>query len=469
MRDYNLRSESRAYGSPLDVHTYHRGTTSGYDEAGSRIRDSSSGYHPTSSIPYQPSTSNPFHKASYAPPYGADPSLNPYAGHDYGGLYAHRSESRRRSPSPSAYADGRRSQPHSQRSYGANDVYTEIESAFPDKQLIVRERDPAERWNPRWLSQDEGHELPVANEIDDNSRRARDREAKVKEEKDGEERRQKAQVEADVLRTIKDFKERESGLKSETKVSAKRLAALALRSRSHSRSRSKAPSVASASVADRRSQLSPTRSTRLPLESANKYSRASKSQPQAFEYHNIDAVIRRREWQDSENSPYKYETGSAGGRDNSRLRRGVRSSTLDTLPGRGILKTGENSRLEEELSDDSISDVYPEEGDSEDSSTESSESDIESDRQHRRATSGGTSELGLDRTVCALFGGLYYSKEILTTDKLTDSPASISSRDSQHHEHLDAGPLPASRTGPGNLRRMTVGLLSTRRALLADF
>ncbi|GAB1740129.1 hypothetical protein NU219Hw_g5046t1 [Hortaea werneckii] len=436
MRDDKLRSDSRGYGSPLDVNTYHRRTPGEYDELESKARDRSSGYHPTSSTPYQPSTPNAYRRASYAPPYGVDPSINPYAGHDYGGLHAHRSVSRRRSPSPSAYADGRRSQPHRQRSYGANDVYTEFESAFPDKQLIVRERDPAERWNPHWFSHDEGHELPVANEIDDNSGRARDREAKVKEEKDGEERRQKAQVEADVLRTIKDFKERESGLKSETKVSAKRLAALALRSRSHSRSRSKAPSVASASVADRRSQLSPTRSTRLPMKSANTYSRASKSQPQAFEYHNIDAVIRRREWQDSENSPYKYGTGSAGGRDDSRLRGGVRSSTLDTLPGRGILKTGENSRLEEEISDDSISDVYPDEGDSEDTSTESSESDIEGDRQHRPSTSGGTSELELDRT-------------------LTDSPVSISSRDSQHHDHLDAGPLPASRTGPGNLRRMT--------------
>ncbi|RMY12731.1 hypothetical protein D0867_07671 [Hortaea werneckii] len=400
MRDYNLRSESRGYGSPFGVSTYHRGTASGYDEAGSKARDRSSGYHPTSSIPYQSSTSKPYRRASYAPPYGAGPSLSPYAGHDYGGLHAYRSVSRRRSPSPppSAYADGRRSQPYSQRSYGANDVYTEFEPAFPDKQLIVRERDPAERWHPRRFSRDEGHEIPVATEMDDNQRRSRDLEAEAKEEKDGEERRQKAQVEADVLRTIKDFKERESGFKGETKVTAKRLAALALRSRSHSRSRFKAPSVRSASVTERRRQLSPTRSTRLPMKSAQTYSGASKSQPQAFEYHKIDAVIGRREWQDSENSPYKYGTGLAGGRDNSRSRRGKRSSTLDTLPGRGILKTGENSRLEEEISDDSISDVYPDEEDSEDSSIESSESDVESDRQHRPANPGGTSELGLDRT-----------------------------------------------------------------------
>ena len=406
MRDYDLRSESRAYGSPLDVNTYHRGAPSGFDEPGSKARDRSSGYHPPSSIPYQSSTSNPYHRASYAPPYGADPSLNRYAGHDSGGLHVHRKVSRRRSPSPSIYADGRRSQPYSQRSYGANDVSIEVESAFPDKQLIVRERDPAERWNPRRFSRDEGHEIPVANEMDDNQRRSRDLEAKAKEEKDGEERRQKAKVEADVLRTIRDFKERESGFKGETKVTARKLAALALRSRSHSRSRSKAPSVSSVSVTERRHQLSPTRSTKLPMEPAQTYSRVSKSQPQAFEYHNIDAVARRREWQDSENSPYKYETVSVGGRDNSRSRHGVRSSTLDTLPGRSILKTGENSRLEEEISDDSISDVYPDEEDSEDSSTESSESDIESDRQRRPATSGGTSELGLDRTVCALLDGL---------------------------------------------------------------
>ncbi|KAI7218061.1 hypothetical protein KC333_g3823 [Hortaea werneckii] len=324
MRDFNLRSESRSFGSPLDVNTYHRGTSSGYDEAGSKTRDRSSGYHPTSSIPYQPSTSNRYRRASYASPYAAEPFLNPYAGHDYGGLHAHRSVSRRRSPSPSAYADGRRSQPYNQRSYGANDVSI-VESAFPDKQLIVRERDPAERWNPRRFSRDEGHEIPVANEMGDNQRRSRDLEVKTKEEKDGEERRQKAQVEADVLRTIKDFKERESGFKGETKVTAK--------------------------------------------------------------------------------------------------------------------------RLEEEVSDDSISDVYPDGEDYEDSSTESSESDVESDRQHRPATSGGTSELGLDRT-------------------LTDSPVSISSRDSQQHEHLDAGPLPTSRTGPGNLRRMTgsVSISSARTA-----
>ncbi|KAI7228021.1 hypothetical protein KC330_g8116 [Hortaea werneckii] len=398
MRDYKLRSDSRGYGWPLDINTDHRGKSSGYDEAGSRARDRSSGYHPTSSIPFQSSTSNPYRRASYVPPYGPDPSLNPYAGHDYSGLDGHHSVSRRRSPSPSAYADGRRSQPYSERSCGANDVYAEFEPAFPDKQLIVRERDPSERWNPRRFSRDDGHERHVANEMDDNQRRSRDLEAKAKEEKDGEERRQKAQAEADVLRTIKDFKERESGLKGETKVTAKRLAALALRSRSHSRSRSKAPSVSSASVTERRRQLSPTRSTRLPTESAQTYSRASKSQPQAFEYHNIDAVIGRREWQDPENSPYKHETGSAGGRDNSRSWHGKRSSTLDTLPGRGILKTGENSRLEEEVSDDSISDVYPDDEDSEDSSTESSESDIESDPQHRPANSGGTSELGLDRT-----------------------------------------------------------------------
>ncbi|RMY30494.1 hypothetical protein D0866_07963 [Hortaea werneckii] len=446
MRDYKLRSDSRGYGSPLDINTDYRGKSSGYDEVGSRARDRSSGYHPTSSIPFQSSTSNPYRRASYVPPYGPDPSLNPYAGHDYGGLDAHHSLSRRKSPSPSAYADGRRSQPYSQRSYGANDVYTEFEPAFPDKQLIVRERDPTERWNPRRFSRDEGHEIPVANEMDDNQRRSRDLEAKAKEEKDGEERRQKAQVEADVLRTIKDFKEKEIGFKGEAKVTAKRLAALALRSRSHSRSRSKAPSVSSASVTERRRQLSPTRSTRLPMEPAQAYRPASKSQPQAFEYHNIDAVIRRREWQDSENSSYKYEPGLAGGRDNSRSRRGKRSSTLDTLPGRGILKTGENSRLEEEISDDSISDVYPDEEDSEDSSTESSESDIESDRQHQPANSGGTSELGLDR-------------------RITDSPSSISSRDSQQNERLDAGPLPASRTGPGNLRRMTGSVpISSARA-----
>lgn len=60
-------------------------------------------------------------------------------------------------------------------------------------------------------------------------------------------------------------------------------------------------------------------------------------------------------------------------------------------------------------------------------------------------------------------------QEMLTMEKLTDSPVSISSRDSQQHDHLDAGPLPTSRNGPGNLRRMTVGLLSRTRMLHADF
>ncbi|KAI7475163.1 hypothetical protein KC351_g10263 [Hortaea werneckii] len=380
---YNLRSESYGYGSPFVVNTYHEGPSSGYDEVGARTRDRSSGYQPSSSISYQPSTSDSYRRAPYAPPSAADPSRNPYAEHEYDGLHTYHSMNRRRSPSPSAYTDGRRSQLYSQRSYGANDVHTEVGSAFPDKQLIFRESDSAERWNPRQFSRDDGHELSVANEMyDDRDRRSRDLEAKVKEEKEVEERRQKTQVEADVLRTIRDFKERESGFKGDTKVTAKKLAALTLRSRSRSRSRSKAPSISSASVTERRSQLSPTKSTRLPVESAQTYSR------------------------------------------------------------RSILKTGENSRVGEEVSDDSISDVYPDEEDSEDSSTESSDSDVESDRQHRPATSGGTSELGFDRT-------------------LTDSPVSISSRDSHQDEHLDAGPLPASRNGPGNLRRMTGSVSSS--------
>ncbi|KAI7129848.1 hypothetical protein KC352_g31453 [Hortaea werneckii] len=251
---YNLRSESHGYGSPFVVNTYHEGTSSGYDEVGSRTRDRSSGYQPSSSISYKPSTSDSYRRAPYVPPSAADPSRNPYAEHEYDGLHTFHSMNRRRSPSPSAYTDGRRSQPYSQRSYGANDVHTEVGSAFPDKQLIVRESDSAERWNPRQSSRDDG--------------------------------------------------------------------------------------------------------------------------------------------------------------------------------------------LGEEVSDDSMSDVYPDEEDSEDSSTESSESDEESDRQHGPATSGGTSDLGFDRT-------------------LTDSPVSISSRDSHQDEHLDAGPLPASRSGPGNLRRMTGSVSSS--------
>ncbi|KAI7615481.1 hypothetical protein KC343_g10127 [Hortaea werneckii] len=327
MRDYNLRSESHVDGSPFVVNTYHEGTSSGYDEVGARTRDRSSGYQPHSSIRYQPSTSNSYRRAAYAPSSAADPSRNPYAEQEYDGLHTYHSMNRRRSPSPSAYTDGRRGQSYSQRSYGANDVHTEVGSAFPDKQLIVRESDSAERWNPRQFSRDDGCGLSVANEIyDDRDGRSRDLEAKVKEEKEIEERRQKTQVEADVLRTIRDFKERESSFKGDTKVTAKRLAALALQSRSRSRSRSKAPSISSASVAERRSPQPPTKSTRLPTESVRPYTR-------------------------------------------------------------------------EEVSDDSISDVYPDSEDSEDSSTESSESDVESDRRQGPATSGGTSELGFDRTI----------------------------------------------------------------------
>ncbi|KAI7090596.1 hypothetical protein KC356_g1383 [Hortaea werneckii] len=398
MRDHSLVSEIRYEGSPVDVNTYRRGTSSGYDEVGARTRDRSRGYQQSFSIPYQPETSGLYRRASsYAPPSASAQVPIAYADYDYDGLHAHRSK--RRSPSPSAYTDGRRSQPYSHRSYGANDVHTEVELPFQDRQIIVRERDPTKTWNPRQFSRDEGHELPTTNEMyNDKDRRSRNVEAKVKDEKEIEERRQKAQVEADVLHTIRDFKERESSFKGDTEVTAKRLAALALRSRSRSRSRSKAPSFSSASVAERRSLQSPTKPTRLPMGSAQRYTRTSRSQPQIFEHHSIDAVVQRRKWQDSENSPYKYGTELAGGRDNSLSRRGVRSPTLDTLPGRSILKTGENNRSGEEVSDDSISDVFTDSEDSEDSSTESSESDEESNRQHGPATSAGTSELGLDRT-----------------------------------------------------------------------
>ncbi|KAI6888594.1 hypothetical protein KC360_g822 [Hortaea werneckii] len=438
MRDHNLRSESRDCGLPVGVDTYAQGTSSGYNEAGARTRDRSSRYQQSFSIPYQPGTSGLYSSTS-----PSEKVSIVYADYEYDGLHAHRSMSKRRSRSPSAYTDGRRSRPYSQRSYGANDGDTEVEFAFPDKQLIVRERDPMERWNSRQFSRDEGHELPFTNEMyNDKDRRSRDVEAKVEEEKEIDERRQKAQVEADVLRTIKDFKERESSFKGDTEVTAKRLAALALRSRSRSRSRSKAPSISSASVAERRSLQSPTKSTRMPMRSAQSYTRTARSQPQTFEHHSIDTVVQRRKWQDSENSPYKYGTELAGRRDNSRSRRGVRSSTLDTLPGRSILKTGENNRLGEEVSEDSISDVFADSEDSEDSSTESSESDEESNRQHGPATSAGTSELGLDRT-------------------MTDSPVSISSKDSHYDEHQDAGQLPASRNVPGSLRRMTGSISSS--------
>ncbi|KAI7337573.1 hypothetical protein KC315_g2217 [Hortaea werneckii] len=443
MRDHSLRSEIRDEASPVDVKTYRRGTSSGYDDVGARTRDRSSGYQQSFSSPYQPGTSGLYRsKSPYAPPVPA-PAPVVYTDYDYDGLHAHRSMSKRRSRSPSAYIDGRRSRTYSQRSYGANDVDTEVESAFPDKQLIVKERGPAERWNPRQFSRDEGHDLPVVIEMYvDKDKRSRNLEAEEKEEKEIEERRHKTEVEADVLRTIKDFKERESSFKGDTKVTAKRLAALAMRSRSRSRSRSKAPSISSASVAERRSLQSPTKSTRMPMRSAQTHTRTARSQPQTFEHNSIDAVVQRRKWQDSENSPYKYGTELAGGRDNSRFRRGVRSSTLDTLPGRSILKTGENNRSGEEVSEDSISDVFTDSEDSEDSSTESSESDGESDPPHRRAASGGPSELGLDRT-------------------MTDSPVSISSRDSHQNEYLVAASLPASRSGPGNLRRMTGSVSSS--------
>lgn len=215
----------------------------------------------------------------------------------------------------------------------------------------------------------------------------------------------------ELQRIISDYREKEEAREKSSKITAEKLAEIALSTRSRSKSRSEAqsPRRISRSLVVRSAfgdgTMPPRRSS---TSSTDAFISRSPSRRSTYEYPTIDTIVEHEQWRGdgrievSMPEPFRRVVEL----EDSPPRRRVERTPSYGNPGRSILKASVRTDLNpDEAGEDSPSDVYPSEEESEvypssDSSSGSSDQERGGDAQELQPTSSTRrSPAGLDRRV----------------------------------------------------------------------